>query len=278
MRLGCGFLPSHNLCRFRYQCDTSLKIIWQRLLTPCLSLHNGGLFLHPRYVGRLRNGSLWDRGRETVEECLSCTCGFQEVGCDQTVSYLSFISSGGSGLPSAHVQRLCPLQWTLVTTAPPPPPPPVYALTRCKNSDVWKLLESSCNPQPCPLVLLKAGGLRLDFPSAPAMWIQPFLFALCSLPLVLWGRGQRTSFLYLLMVPTAGTRGLSLASGARGGHVKRVRSFRDIRPPEQPPARSWWVHPQLVWPQCHEGSWLDTIPCGLPSLRCLTSPPEITSR
>lgn len=209
MRLGCGFLPSflpsHNLCRFRYQCDTSLKIIWPRLLTPCLSLHNGGLSLHPRYVGGLRNGSLWDRGRETVEEGLSCTCRFQEVGCDQTVSYLSFISSDGSRLPSAHVQRLCPLQWTLVTTAPSPQ---VYALTRCKNRDVWKLLESSCNARPCPLVLLKAGGLRLDFPSAPAMWIQPLLFAFCSLPLVLWGRGQRASFLCLLMAPTEGTRGL----------------------------------------------------------------------
>ena len=64
---------------------------------------------------------------------------------------------------------------------PPPHPTPICALTRCKNRDLWKLLELSRSPGPCPLALHKAGGLRLGFPCS-----------LCSLPSAyfLWVCGE----------------------------------------------------------------------------------------
>ena len=56
-----------------------------------------------------------------VEEGLSCACRLQKVEFNEILPYLSLISSDDSQLPSAHVQRLSPLQGTLIPEAPSPP-------------------------------------------------------------------------------------------------------------------------------------------------------------
>ena len=118
------------------------------------------------------------------------------------------------------VFRGCLLSSELRPPPHPTPPHPICALTRCKKRDIWKLLELSRRPGPCPVALHKAGGLRLGFPCSP-----------CSLPSAyfLWVCGEEDHGLLFLAPsdgPAVGTRGCSPAAGAEGSHVGQARSFQ----------------------------------------------------
>ena len=128
----------------------------------------------------------------------------------------------------------------------------------------------SRSPGPCPLAFLKAGGLRFGFPSSPCCLPSAYFLWVCGEGdhgLVFW------CLLMALLWAPKGILRLQELEGATWGKLE----VSDVWPPEQPLAWSWCVHPQLPWPQCHEGSWPDTSLCGPPSLLCLSSP-EITSR
>lgn len=178
------------------------------------------------HCGLTRSWEALGWGGEIAEERVGPACVSGRQDFDQTVSCLCFIPSRGCGPPRARVQGSVPFSCV-------PSSPCAHLSSRCKSCNAWGgCWKPVVTPRPCPLALLRVGGLT-SAPSSPdpvqVIVSGQKVFADVTQLEICWG-GRPGSSRWVLNpmadVLIRESRGRFAGEGVGGGRVGHSRGWR----------------------------------------------------